>query len=99
MVFGSCIVISKHTNTPRTSRTRRNWTHYELCSTRRNTAKRGGAQISSARTRNHSAHAQALVSLAARPHSMHCPGIGSSDSQIDRGRRMTVNAAFRSCAR
>jgi hypothetical protein len=32
-------------------------------------------------------------------HSMHCPGIGSSDSQIDRGRRMTVNATFRSCAR
>ena len=26
---------------------------------------------------------------------MHCPGIGSSDSQIDRGRRMTVNATFR----
>jgi hypothetical protein len=25
--------------------------------------------------------------------------IGSSDSQIDRGRRMTVNATFRSCAR
>ena len=36
---------------------------------------------------------------AAGPHSMHCPGIGSSCSQIDRGRRMTVNAAFRSCAR
>eukprot|EP01046_Picozoa_sp_COSAG06_P062113 COSAG06_NODE_13887_length_1208_cov_8.634806_1_plen_115_part_10 len=36
---------------------------------------------------------------AACTHSMHCPGIGSSDSQIDRGRRMTVNAAFRSCAR
>ena len=32
-------------------------------------------------------------------HSMHCPGIGSSCSQIDCGRRMTVNAAFRSCAR
>jgi hypothetical protein len=55
--------------------TRRNWTHYELCSTRRNTAKRGGAQISSARTRNHSAHAQALVSLAARP--VHDGGIDS----------------------
>jgi hypothetical protein len=32
-------------------------------------------------------------------HSMHCPGIGRCVSQIDRGRRMTVNAAFRSCAR
>ena len=55
--------------------TRRNWTHYELCSTRRNTAKRGAAQISSARTRNHSAHAQALVSLAAWP--VHDGGIDS----------------------
>ena len=39
------------------------------------------------------------ASRSARAHSMHCPGIGSSCSQIDRGRRMTVNAAFRSCAR
>ena len=43
--------------------TRRNWTHCDFCNTRRNTAKRGGAQISRARTRNHSVHAQALVSL------------------------------------
>ena len=27
------------------------------------------------------------------------PGIGRCDSQIDRGRRMTVNATLRSCAR
>ena len=32
-------------------------------------------------------------------HSIHCPGIGRCDSQIDRGRRMTVNATLRSCAR
>jgi hypothetical protein len=49
---------------------------------------------------------RAAVSLASESlhpfsclHSMHCPGIGSSCSQIDRGRRMTVNATFRSCAR
>ena len=36
-----------------------------------------------------------------RGQSIHCPGIGTSgsDSQIDRGRRMTVNATLRSCAR
>eukprot|EP01046_Picozoa_sp_COSAG06_P047691 COSAG06_NODE_6983_length_2687_cov_5.125966_3_plen_69_part_01 len=43
--------------------------------------------------------AASQLPLAVRTHSMHCPGIGSSCSQIDRGRRMTVNAAFRSCAR
>jgi hypothetical protein len=49
----------------------------------------------------HAAPIERAVALGAAPalHSMHCPGIGSSDSQIDRGRRMTVNAAFRSCAR
>jgi hypothetical protein len=40
-----------------------------------------------------------IVGCDGELHSMHCPGIGSSDSQIDRGRRMTVNATFRSCAR
>jgi len=41
----------------------------------------------------------AAGAAGAAAHSMHCPGIGAADSQIDRGRRMTVNATLRSCAR
>ena len=37
--------------------------------------------------------------LASDGHSIHCPEIGAAGSQIDRGRRMTVNATLRSCAR
>ena len=57
------------------------------------------APLSQIENRDESRLSFASWALRAHIHSMHCPEIGEAPSQIDRGRRMTVNATLRSCAR